>query len=276
MYSCWMLCLLGLWQNSHGDGKVLWQHQGHWKWTRVWCWQSALVVEFYVLERRRSTWSTPKGTNSERDSLWVCHTDSYFFGMTLNFDPRPQNVKVHFSHHPTSMYEIWKMYVENYSCYCVRSTILTKFRCDHDLLIPKYIGIFFSTSCIYVWNMKDVMMKTTQVMVSVLTKFRCDLGLRLFDSKMYRNHPLTILHLCMKYESCTLKTTQVIVSERIRKLSGPDVSCWTWDQGHHREHHFCFLPRFTSVDWEGWSTSHFHLRQARWFQFPHHKLSVPE
>ena len=63
---------------------------------------------------------------------------------------------------------------------------------------------------------------------------------------------------------------------RIRKLSGPDVSCWTWDQGHHREHDFCFLPRFTSVDWEGWSTSHFHLRQARWFQFPHHKLSVPE
>ena len=58
---------------------------------------------------------------------------------------------------------------------------------------------------------------------------------------------------------------------RIRKLSGPDVSCWTWDQGHHREHDFCFLPRFTSLDWEGWSTSHFHLRQARLFQFPHHK-----
>ena len=63
---------------------------------------------------------------------------------------------------------------------------------------------------------------------------------------------------------------------RIRKLSGPVVSCWTWDQGHHREHDFCFLHRFTSVDWEGWSTSHFHLRQARWFQFPQHKLSVPE
>ena len=27
--------------NSHGDGKVHWQHQGEWKWTRVWCWQSA-------------------------------------------------------------------------------------------------------------------------------------------------------------------------------------------------------------------------------------------
>ena len=63
---------------------------------------------------------------------------------------------------------------------------------------------------------------------------------------------------------------------RIRKLSGPDVSCWTWDQGHHREHNFCFLPRFTTVHWEGWSTSHFDLRQTRWFQFPHHKLSVPE
>ena len=45
----------------------------------------------------------------------------------------------------------------------------------------------------------------------VLTKFRCDL--EPFDPKMYRYLPLTILHLCMKYESCTLKTTQVIVSE---------------------------------------------------------------
>ena len=31
------------------------------------------------------------------------------------------------------------------------------------------------------------------------------------------------------------------------------VYSWVWDQGHHREHHFCFLPRFTSVDCEGWS-----------------------
>ena len=46
------------------------------------------------------------------------------------------------------------------------------------------------------------------------------------------------------------------------------------DQGHHREHHFCFLPRFTTVDWEGWSTSHIHLQQTKWF--PHHKLSVTE
>ena len=32
--------------------------------------------------------------------------------------------------------------------------------------------------------------------------------------------------------------------------------------------------RFTSVDWEGWCISHFHLRRTRWFQFPHQQLSV--
>ena len=30
-----------------------------------------------------------------------------------------------------------------------------------------------------------------------------------------------------------------------------------------REHHFCFLPRFSTVDWERFSTSHFDLRQTR-------------
>ena len=62
---------------------------------------------------------------------------------------------------------------------------------------------------------------------------------------------------------------------RIRKLSGPDVSCWTWDQRLHREHNFCFLPRFTIVDWEGWSTSHFHLRQTRWFYPSGHLVPSP-
>ena len=45
------------------------------------------------------------------------------------------------------------------------------------------------------------------------------------------------------------------------------------DQRHHREHNLSFFPKFTTVDLEGWSTSHFHLRQTRWFQFPYHKLS---
>ena len=89
----------------------------------------------------------------------------------------PKNVLVSSSHHPTSMYEIWKLYFENYSSYRVRSKVLTKLRCDFDFLTPK----------------------------------------------MYRYLPLTILHLCMKYESCTLKTTctQVIVSE---------PKCWRTDR----------------------------------------------
>ena len=57
----------------------------------------------------------------------------------------------------------------------------------------------------------------------------------------------------------------------IRKLSGPDVSCWTWDQRHHREHNFCLFPRFTTFDWEGWSTSHFHKRQ----DFNFHTTNFP-
>ena len=67
------------------------------------------------------------------------------------------------------MYEIWKLYVENYLSYFVRTKVLTKFRYELDL-----------------WP---------------------------FDPKMYQYLPLNILHLCMKYESCKLKTTQVIVSE---------------------------------------------------------------
>ena len=60
---------------------------------------------------------------------------------------------------------------------------------------------------------------------------------------------------------------------RTRNLSGPDASCWAWDQGHHREYNVCFVPRCPSVDWEEWSTSNFHSRQTRLFQFLHHKLS---
>ena len=54
---------------------------------------------------------------------------------------------------------------------------------------------------------------------------------------------------------------------RIRKWSGTYISCWTWNQGHHREHHFCFLPRFTTVDWEGWSTSYFYYDKRDDFSF---------
>ena len=35
---------------------------------------------------------------------------------------------------------------------------------------------------------------------------------------------------------------------RVWELPGPDVSRWTRDQRHDREHHFWFSPGFTSVD----------------------------
>ena len=114
-----------------------------------------------------------------------------------------------------SMYVIWKLYVENYSNYRVRTKMLTKFRDDLDLLTPKCIGIFLSPSCIYVWNMKAVRWNYSSYpfRTKVLTKFCCDLHLWLVSPKINRYLPLTILYLCMKYESCTLKTTQVILSE---------------------------------------------------------------
>ena len=160
------------------------------------------------------------------------------------------------------MYEIWKLYVENYWMYCVReperwqSSVVTL---TFDLLTTKCIGIFLTPSCIYVWNMKAVCWKILKLLcqkqsfnqvllwpwpltpkctgiflllswisvwnlyvenycsysarVNVLTKFSYDLDLWPFYPKMYRYLPLSILHLCMKYESCMLITTQVIVSE---------------------------------------------------------------
>ena len=111
---------------------------------------------------------------------------------------------------------VWNLYVENYSGYLVEP-VLTKFSCDLDLLTPKCIGIFLLPSCIYVWNMKAVRWKLLKLLCQTQSIDKVQLWPWPFDPKMYRYLPLTILHLCMKYESCTLKTTQVIVS---------DPKCW--------------------------------------------------
>ena len=159
------------------------------------------------------------------------------------------------------MYKIWKLYDENYSSYRVRTKVLTKFSCDLDLWTPKCIGIFLSSSgiyvwnmkavrwklliqkllcqnqsvykvqlwpwlltlkcigiflsssCIYVWNMKAVRWKLFKLLCQNQSVDKVQLWPWPLDPKMYRYLPLTILHLCMKYESCRLKTTQVIVSE---------------------------------------------------------------
>ena len=198
--------------------------------------------------------------------------------MTLNFEPLTLKCKGTFlSHHPASMYEIWKLYVENYSSYCVRTkmcwqssvvtlafdpkmyrylpftilhlcikyesctlktsqVIMSEPKCwqssvvtlTFDLLTPKCIGIFLSSSCIYACNIKAVRWNYSsyRVRTNVLTKFRCDLWP--FDPKMYRYLPLAILHLCMKYESCTLKTTRLSYRVRTKVLKDRRTDRQTW------------------------------------------------
>ena len=74
-------------------------------------------------------------------------------------------------------------------------------------------GTFLSPSCSYVWNMKGVRWKLLKLLCQNQSAHKVPLWPWPFDPKMYRYLTLTILHLCMKYQSCTLKTTQVIVLE---------------------------------------------------------------
>ena len=54
---------------------------------------------------------------------------------------------------------------------------------------------------------------------------------------------------------------------RVWDLSGPDLSCWTWDQRYEREQHFCLLPGLNASDRDVQSTSNFHLWQNDDFHF---------
>ena len=64
--------------------------------------------------------------------------------------------------------------------------------------------------------------------------------------------------------------------QRLWELSEAYISCWTWDQRHHRKQHFCFLHGLTAVDRWKRSASHLNLRKLRRFWLSHHKLSFPE
>ena len=113
------------------------------------------------------------------------------------------------------MHEIWKLYVENYSSYRVRTKSLTKFRCDLDLwpLDPKmywYLSLNILRLCM---KHERCTLKTTQVIVSGPKCWQSSVMTLTFDPKMYGYLSLAILHLCMKYESCKMKTNQFIVSE---------------------------------------------------------------
>ena len=110
------------------------------------------------------------------------------------------------------MYEIWKCTLKTTS-HCVRTKVLTNFRCDLDLWTPKCIGISILPSCVYVWNMKAVRWKLLKLSCQHQNIDKVPLRPWPLDQNIYRDIPFAILHLCMNYESCALKTTQVIVSE---------------------------------------------------------------
>ena len=137
--------------------------------------------------------------------------------LTLLFDLLiPKCIGIFLS--PSCIY-VWNMKaVQNYSAYHVRTEVLTKFRCDLDLwpLTPKGIpvGISLSPSCIYVWNMKAVRWKLVKLSCQNQCWQRSIVTLT-FDPKMYRYFSLPNLHLCMKCESCTFKTSEVIVLNQI-------------------------------------------------------------
>ena len=101
-----------------------------------------------------------------------------------------QNVWVSSSHHPASMYEISKLYVEIYSSYYVRTKVFTMFRCEFDLLTPECIGIFLSPSCIYVWNTKAVRWKLLKLSCQNQSVDKVQLWPWPLDPKMYMYLPL--------------------------------------------------------------------------------------
>ena len=148
--------------------------------------------------------------------------------------------------------DIWPFDPKMYRYLPLRTKVLTKFRCDLDLWTPKCIGIFLSepkcwqcsvvtltfgpqnvqvsssrhpASMYEIWKLHFENYSSYHVRTKVLTKL--SLWPWHLDPKMYRYLPLTILHLCMKYESCMLKTTQVIVSEPVLTNFRYDLHLWT-------------------------------------------------
>ena len=153
--------------------------------------------------------------------------------VTLTFGPK--NVYVSSSHHPTSMNEIWKLYVEKCSSHCVRTKVLTKFRWDLDLLTTKCIGIFLShpASMYEIWKLHVENYSTYRVRTKLMTKFRRGLDLWPFDLKMYSYLPLIILHLWMKYENYSSYCFRTRVLTKFRC----DLDLWTFHLEMNR-----FLP----------------------------------
>ena len=80
--------------------------------------------------------------------------------------PWPLDPKMYryLSHHPASMYEIWKLFMLK-----TTQLLVSESKCWHSSVVtftfdPKCIGIFLSPSCIYVWKMKAVRWKLLKIL----------------------------------------------------------------------------------------------------------------
>ena len=84
---------------------------------------------------------------------------------------------------------------------------------NFDPLISKRTCIFLSQLCVNVWNIKAVCWTLLKLLWQNQSVDKIQSWPWPLDLQMYRYLSLTILHLCKKYQSCTSKTTKVIVSE---------------------------------------------------------------
>ena len=152
---------------------------------------------------------------------------------TCDLDLWPIDLKINgvfSSHHPASMYEIWKLYFENYWC---QNHSVDKVQLWPRPFDQKCIGIFLSQYCIYVWNMKAVHWKLVKLSCQNPSVDKVQLWPWPLDFKMYRYLPLAILHLCMKYESCTLKTNYRGKTKVLTSFSC-DLDVWPFDLKMYR------------------------------------------
>ena len=93
---------------------------------------------------------------------------------------------------------------------CLQSSVMIL---TFDLLTPKCVSALLPQSCIYVWNMKSVLWNLFKMLCQNQSVDKVQWWPWPFDPKMYKYLCLNIWYLNMKYESCTLKTTLVILSE---------------------------------------------------------------
>ena len=136
-----------------------------------------------------------------------------FYVMTLTFEPLTRYCIVIFLS-PCSIF-VWNLYIKAYLSYRVRTKALTKLSLWHWPLNHKkyrYLHLVNLHLCI---NMKALPWKLLNLSCQKQSADKVNLWPWLwpFDPKLFRYLPLTILHLCTKYESFSLKTSQVILSE---------------------------------------------------------------